>query len=161
MSRRYELTDQESTDYILGLSTLSVRKSYDISELGLSEGAVRGLVTGTVDVQILNRLLEHRNFPKLIDFIRIYFQDTAAKDIMARNQLIELATASLSDLMKDHQQEPLSMDDVTAMIAGQIGQLLPIDEETAKQFQTLDMIPSSRTLKYKKTYLGVFYFQEK
>lgn len=56
MSRRYELTDQESTDYILGLSTLSVRKSYDISELGLSEGAVRGLVTGTVDVQILNRL---------------------------------------------------------------------------------------------------------
>ena len=43
-----------STDYILGLSTLSVRKSYDISELGLSEGAVRGLVTGTVDVQILS-----------------------------------------------------------------------------------------------------------
>ena len=35
-----------STDYILGLSTVSVRKSYDISELGLSEGAVRGLVTG-------------------------------------------------------------------------------------------------------------------
>ena len=56
-----------STDYILGLSTVSVRKSYDISELGLSEGAVRGLVTGAVDVQILNRLLEHRNFPKLID----------------------------------------------------------------------------------------------
>ena len=84
-----------STDYILGLSTVSVRKSYDISELGLSEGAVRGLVTGAVDVQILNRLLEHRNFPKLIDLIRIYFQDTAAKGITARNQLIEIATASL------------------------------------------------------------------
>ena len=91
-----------STDYILGFSTLSVRKSYDISELGLSEGAVRGLVAGTVDVQILNRLLEHRNFPKLMDLIRIYFQDTAAKGIMARNQLIELETASLSDLMKEH-----------------------------------------------------------
>lgn len=206
MSRRYELTDQESTDYILGLSTLSVRKSYDISELGLSEGAVRGLVTGTVDMQILNRLLEHRNFPKLMDLIRIYFQDTAAKGIMARNQLIELATASLSDLMKnyperreearqdlqflntqkigdheaeiekikniflsilrdikkemdsgeqpgetitaamfqtmqeamkDRQQEPLSMDDVTAMIAGQVGQLLPMDVETSDQFQQL------------------------
>lgn len=91
-----------STDYILGLSTVSVRKSYDISELGLSEGAVRGLVTGAVDVQILNRLLEHRNFPKLIDLIRIYFQDTAAKGITARNRLIEIATASLSDLMKEH-----------------------------------------------------------
>ena len=63
-----------STDYILGLSTVSVRKSYDISELGLSEGAVRVLVTGAVDVQILKRLLEHRNFPKLIDLIRIYFR---------------------------------------------------------------------------------------
>ena len=30
-----------------------------------------------------------------------------------------------------------SIDDVTAMIAGQIGQLLPLDEETIKQFQTL------------------------
>lgn len=68
-----------STDYILGLSTVSVRKSYDISELGLSEGAVRGLVTGAVDVQILNRLLEHRNFPKLIDLIRIYFRGYGGK----------------------------------------------------------------------------------
>ena len=63
---------------------------------------MRGLVAGAVDVQILNRLLEHRNFPKLIDLIRIYFQDTAAKDITARNQLIEIATASLSDLMKEY-----------------------------------------------------------
>ena len=193
-----------STDYILGLSTVSVRKSYDISELGLSEGAVRGLVTGAVDVQILNRLLEHRNFPKLIDLIRIYFQDTAAKGITARNQLIEMATASLSDLMKEHpehraeakqdlqflnaqkmgeheaeiekiknvflailrdikkdidngeqpgeavtaamfqamrdalseqKQNPLSIDDVTAMIAGQIGQLTPMDKETVEMFQ--------------------------
>ena len=30
-----------------------------------------------------------------------------------------------------------SIDDVTAMIAGQIGQLLPMDEETAEQFRQL------------------------
>ena len=195
-----------STDYILGLTPVSVPKSYDISELGLSNEAVKRLVTGAVDVQILNRLLEHRNFPKLIDLIRIYFQDTAAKGIMARNQIIEMATASLSDLMKEHpeyragakpdlqllnaqkmgeheaeiekiknvfltilrdikkdmdsggqpgevataamlqtmrdalagqQQEPVSMDDVTGIIAGQIGQLIPMDEETAEQFRQL------------------------
>ena len=154
-------------------------------------------MTGAVDVQILNRLLEHRNFPKLIDLIRIYFQDTAAKGIMARNQLIEIATASLSDLMKEHpehraeakqdlqllnaqkmgeheaeiekiknvflailrdikkdidngekpgelvtaamfqamrdaleeqKQNRISIDDVTAMIAGKIGQLAPMDK---------------------------------
>ena len=195
-----------STDYILGLTPVSVPKSYDISELGLSNEAVKGLVTGTVDVEILNRLLEHKSFPRLIHLIRIYFQDTAARGIMARNQLIEMATASLSDLMKEHpehraeakqdlqllnaqkmgeheaeiekiknvflailrdikkdidngeqpgeavtaamfqamrdalaeqKQKPLSIDDVTAMIAGQIGQLAPMDEETADLFQRL------------------------
>ena len=193
-----------STDYILGLTTVSVPKSYDISELGLSDEAVKGLVTGAIDVEILNRLLEHKSFPRLIHLIRVYFQDTAARGIMARNQLIEMATASLSDLMKGHpehraeakqdlqflnaqklgeheaelekiknvflailrdikkdmdsgeqpgevataamlqtmraalagqQREPPSMDDVAAMIAGQIGQFVPMDEETTKQFR--------------------------
>ena len=195
-----------STDYILGLTTVSVPKSYDISELGLSNEAVKGLVTDAIDVEILNRLLEHKNFPRLMHLIRIYFQDTAARGIMARNQLIEMATASLSDLMKEHpehraeakqdlqllnaqrlgeheaeiekiknvfltilrdikknidngeqpgvaataamlqtmrdtlagqQQEPPSMDDVAAMIAGQIGQFVPMDEETTEQFRQL------------------------
>lgn len=89
-----------STDYILGLTTVSVPKNYDISELGLSEGAVKGLVTKAVDVQILNRLLEHKSFPQLVRLIRIYFEDTAAMGIMGRNQVIEMATASLSDFMK-------------------------------------------------------------
>ena len=91
-----------STDYILGLTPVSVPKSYDISELGLSNEAVKRLVTGAIDVEILNRLLEHKSFPRLMHLIRIYFQDTAARGIMARNQLIEMATASLSDLMKEH-----------------------------------------------------------
>ena len=195
-----------STDYILGLTPVSVPKSYDISELGLSNEAVKGLVTGTVDAAILNRLLEHKSFPRLIHLIRVYFQDTAARGIMARNQLIEMATASLSDLMKGHpehraeakqdlqflnaqklgeheaelekiknvflailrdikkdmdsgeqpgevataamlqtmrdtlaeqQQEPVTMDDVAGMITSQLGQLVPMDEETAEQFRQL------------------------
>ena len=195
-----------STDYILGLTPVSVPKSYDISELGLSNEAVKGLVTGTVDAEILNRLLEHKSFPRLIHLIRVYFQDTAARGIMARNQLIEMATASLSDLMKENpehraeakqdlqflnaqklgeheaeiekiknvflsilrdikkdidngeqpgevatatmlqtmrttlaeqQQEPVTMDDVAGMVAGQLGQLVPMDEETAEQFRQL------------------------
>ena len=195
-----------STDYILGLTPVSVPKSYDISELGLSNESVKGLVTGTVDAEILNRLLEHKSFPRLIHLIRVYFQDTVARGIIARNQLIEMATASLSDLMKEHpehraearqdlqflnaqklgeheaelekiknvflailrdikkdmdsgeqpgevataamlqtmratlaeqQQEPVTMDDVAGMVADQLGQLVPMDEETAEQFRQL------------------------
>lgn len=63
------------------------------------------------------------------------------KEIDSGEQLGEAVTAAMfqtmQETMKDHQQEPLSMDDVTAMIAGQIGQLLPMDEETAEQFRRL------------------------
>ncbi len=160
------------------------------------------MTEGLSDEEIHQRIYED----KLIDLIRIYFQDTAAKGITARNQLIEIATASLSDLMKEHpehraeakqdlqllnaqkmgeheaeiekiknvflailrdikkdidngeqpgeavtaamfqamrdalaeqKQNPLSIDDVAAMVAGQIGQLTPMDEETADLFKQL------------------------
>ena len=63
------------------------------------------------------------------------------KDMDSGEQPGEAMTAAMfqtmQETMKNHQQEPLSMDDVTAMIAGQIGQLFPMDEETIKQFQAL------------------------
>lgn len=112
-----------STDYILGLTEISVRKNYDISELGLSEGAVKGLVTGAVDVEILNRLLEHKSFPKLTNLIRIYFKDTAARGIMARNQIIDMATASLSDFVKEHPDKRAeAREDIQFMNAQKLGE---------------------------------------
>lgn len=90
-----------SADYILWLSDICTRKTYDIFELGFTEDAAKGLVTGAVDMDILNRLLEHMSFPYLLSLIRIYLHDTAKAGIMARNQIIEMATASLSDMMKN------------------------------------------------------------
>ena len=75
-----------STDYILGLSTIRNRKNHDISELGLSDGAVTPLLKGKIDAQTLNRLLEHRNFPNLIKLIKIYFEDTLVAGIRGRNE---------------------------------------------------------------------------
>lgn len=39
--------------------------------------------------------------------------------------------------MVEQKQTPLTIDDVTKMVAGQIGQLVPMDEETSNQFQRL------------------------
>ena len=112
-----------STDYILGLSEVSTRKSYDIFELGFSEGAAKGLVTGAVDMEILNRMLEHKQFPKLTNLIRIYFKDTAARGIMARNQIIDMATASLSDFVKDHPDKRAEVrEDLQFMSAQKLGE---------------------------------------
>ena len=111
-----------STDYILGLSEVSARKSYDIFEIGFSEGAAKGLVTGAVDMDILNRLLEHKSFPKLTNLIRIYFKDTAARGIMARNQIIDMATASLSDFVKEHPDKRAEVrEDLQFMSAQKLG----------------------------------------
>lgn len=95
-------TFKVSTDYILGLSSVSVRKNYNISQLGLSEKAVKGLVTETIDAEILNRLLENPKFPQLLNLIRIYFEDTIAMGIMSRNDMINLATTSLAEYMHQH-----------------------------------------------------------
>lgn len=102
-------TFKVSTDYILGLSSISVRKSYDISQLGLSEKAVKGLVTETIDVEILNRLLENPKFPQLLNLIRIYFEDTVALGMMSRNDMINMATTSLAEYI---QQNPVQKEEV-------------------------------------------------
>lgn len=44
---------------------------------------------------------------------------------------------TMQEAIKDHKQEPLSMDDVTDMIARQIDQLVPMDEEATEQFRQL------------------------
>ena len=88
-----------STDYLLGITQITSPKSYDISELGLSEEAVTRLITRRIDVDILNRLLDHENFPKLCIMIRNYFDDTISEGIMARNKVINLAVDQLTDLM--------------------------------------------------------------
>jgi len=91
-----------STDYILGLTTLSVQKSYDISELGLSEGAVKALVTGLADVRTLNKLLEHKRFPYLMQMVKWYFDGSIATGVATRNELIDFATSTLGDFARDN-----------------------------------------------------------
>jgi len=44
---------------------------------------------------------------------------------------------AMRDALAEQKQNPLSIDDVAAMVAGQIGHLAPMDEETADLFQKL------------------------
>lgn len=64
------------------------------------------------------------------------------KDIDNGEQPGEAVTAAMFQAMRDalaeQKQSPLSIDDVTAMIAGQIGQLAPMDKETVEMFQQFE-----------------------
>lgn len=42
---------------------------------------------------------------------------------------------TMQDILADQKQNPLSVDDVTAVIAGRIRQFVPMNEETNDQFQ--------------------------
>ena len=91
-----------SSDYLFGLTFISTPKNYDISALGLSESAVKGMITGTVDVQMLNKLIEHERFRYLLTLMRSYFDNSIARGNMERNAIIDTATAMLGDFVKEN-----------------------------------------------------------
>ena len=95
------------------------------------------------DLQLLNaqKMGEHEAEIEKIKNVFFAILRDIKKDMDSGEQPGEVATATMLQTMRDtlaeQQQEPVTMDDVTAVIAGQIGQLLPMDEETTKQFQAL------------------------
>ena len=42
---------------------------------------------------------------------------------------------AMRDALEEQKQNPLSVDDVAAMVAGQLGQITPMDKATADLFQ--------------------------
>ena len=95
------------------------------------------------DLQLLNaqKMGEHEAEIEKIKNVFLAILRDIKKDMDSGEQPGEVVTDAMLQTMRDtlaeQQQEPLSMDDVTAMIAGQIGQIVPMDAETTKQFQAL------------------------
>jgi len=89
-----------SADYLLGLTDIASRKNYEIGQLGLSEGAVETIVSGRANVNVLNALLENAKFSDVLRLANDYFMNTIKAGIMARNEIINLATSTLSDFAK-------------------------------------------------------------
>ncbi len=73
----------------IGLTPVESQKSYDISRLGLTTESVKRLMTHKIDVDVLNRLLEHERFPHFCTQIRNYFEGDMAGGYMSRNVLLD------------------------------------------------------------------------
>ena len=93
---------------------------------------------------ILRRRNKYENKTKREEGVSAFCADDAALRRFGRSGRSgngEAVTATMFQAMQDalaeQKQNPLSIDDVTAMIAGQIGQLTPMDEETADLFKQL------------------------
>jgi transcriptional regulator with XRE-family HTH domain len=112
-----------STDYILGLTAISSPKNYDVGELGLSEGAVRAILTGKADIQVLNRLLEHQKFRELLRLIKTYFTNSLSAGIMGRNEILNLATSMLGDYAKENPEHKAeAQEDIRFIKSSMLGE---------------------------------------
>ena len=91
-----------STDYLLCISDIRIRRNVELEELGLTNKALLQLLQGNVNGDILSRLLEHRYFPQLLDTINSYFTEEHNAGFANRNAVIDMGTASLRDLIKEN-----------------------------------------------------------
>lgn len=93
-----------STDFLLGVTDIPDRMNYDIAELGLSVQAAKNLYTGKVNAEVVNRLLENKNFAAMTNMIAHYFDDTLAAGYI-RSQSTSFEAK--------HMGEIVSLDEVT------------------------------------------------
>ena len=76
--------------------------NYDIAELGLSVQAAKNLYTGKVNTEVVNRLLENKNFAAMTNMIAHYFDDNLADGYAAQNQMYATLSALLMGETKQH-----------------------------------------------------------
>ena len=87
-----------STDFLLGLTNIAVRKNYDIEALGLSASAAANLAQGRVRQDVVCQLLENPRFAELTQQIALFQQGFLASGVAAQNQFY----SSMSSLLLEH-----------------------------------------------------------
>ena len=84
-----------SIDYLMGETDIPYVKNFDISELDLSAESAQRLLTRKVNVEVVNRILEHPNFSVLTLMISQYFHDTFSAGFAGRNHILDMANQFL------------------------------------------------------------------
>ena len=90
-----------STDYLLGLIDVKFKKNVELSELGLSNKTLFSLISGNTNGKLLSRIIEHPHFATLLDSADAYFRNAHKAGFQSRNDIINLATSNLKDLMNE------------------------------------------------------------
>lgn len=81
-----------SADYLLGLMDVRTKKNLDVAQLGISEEAAIQLASDKLDLEMLSRLLEHKEFAKVLFLMRAYLDNSLEIGNMARNEMIDFMT---------------------------------------------------------------------
>ena len=98
-------TGKLGDENIKKIANIPDRMNYDIGELGLSVHAAKNLYTGKVNADVVNRLLENKNFAAMTNMIAHYFDDTLAAGYAAQNQMYATLSALLMGEAKQHPED--------------------------------------------------------
>lgn len=90
-----------SVDFLLGLTDSPNKKNYEIRQLGLSYDAARAMITGKLNMDVLNLMLANKTFAMITRLIGEYFSGTASVGVEARNKLLSMTVTNLSALTKE------------------------------------------------------------
>ncbi len=96
-----------STDYLLCISDVRIRKNVELEELGLTNNALLQLLQGKMNGKILSKMLEHPYFPVLLDTANAYFTEAHNPGFAARNAIIDIGTADIKDFIKEHPEHKI------------------------------------------------------
>ena len=102
-----------STDYLLGLSAFQKPRNVDVTMTELSEVAFNRMVNSEMDMDVLNRLIEHKRFPQLTKMIRIYFADELEYGIQSRNMMLDVLSDTIMEFPTNSEEtEKAKREDV-------------------------------------------------
>ena len=96
-----------STDYLLCISDVRIRKNVELEGLGLTNKALLHLLQGKMDGNILSKMLEHPYFPVLLDTANAYFAESHNSGFAARNAIIDIGTADIKDFIREHPEQKI------------------------------------------------------
>ena len=88
-----------STDFLLGITTVPDPMNYPVEQFGLTEGAAKAMLSRSVHMDMLNRLLENPQFGQLTYTMYRATEPNQTAGIMSRNSLLAYTGSLYAEAM--------------------------------------------------------------
>lgn len=102
-----------STDFLLGITIMPDPMNYPVEQLGLTEGAAKAILSRSVHMGILNRLLENPQFGQLTYTMYYATEPNQTAGITSRNNLLAHTGSLFTEVMNNtvqHKQQIMGLN---------------------------------------------------
>ncbi|MGN1369232.1 MAG: helix-turn-helix domain-containing protein [Aristaeellaceae bacterium] len=80
-----------TTDFLLGATNIPYKTNFDIDRLGLTEAAAKKMLSGALNMDVLNKLLINEDFAILTEQIAQYADETNRGSLAVMNKVLQVA----------------------------------------------------------------------